>query len=295
MKKEGILAIILVGGAAILYVFFLPPPNGSDGGPETIRIAAFNIQVFGRAKRQKDRVMDVLADIAREFDVVLVQEIRDSSEQTAPYYLEKINEKPGSPYDYVRSPRLGRTTSKEAYAYFYNTGTVEFIVGSDYAYDDTDDIFEREPYVASFRSGGFDFTLVGVHIKPDDAHDEIGNLTLVVLSVLEENPDEGDVLILGDLNADGNYFEEDETSNPLRDPEFHWTVSNEMDTMTKTNWTYDRMIMMTATYSHEYVQGSTDVFYFDQEYEMSDEELVWDVSDHYPVYAEFDTTLVDDD
>ena len=295
MKKEGILAIILVGGAAILYVFFLPPPNGSDGGPETIRIAAFNIQVFGRAKRQKDRVMDVLADIAREFDVVLVQEIRDSSEQTAPYYLEKINEKPGSPYDYVRSPRLGRTTSKEAYAYFYNTGTVEFIEGSDYVYDDTDDIFEREPYVASFRSGGFDFTLVGVHIKPDDAYDEIGNLTLVVLSVLEENPDEGDIIVLGDLNADGDYFEEDETSNPLRDPEFHWTVSNEMDTMTKTDWTYDRMIMTAATYGHEYVQGSTGVFYFDKEYEISDEELVWDVSDHYPVYAEFDTTLVDDD
>jgi hypothetical protein len=68
-----------------------------------------------------------------------------------------------------------------------------------------------------------------------------------------------------------------------------------MDTMTKTGWTYDRMIMTSSTHGREYVQGSTAVFYFDAEYEISDEELVWEVSDHYPIYSEFETSLTDDD
>jgi deoxyribonuclease-1-like protein len=295
MDRRAILAIILIGSAVAIYAFTLQPPPEPDSEPETITIAAFNIQIFGRAKRQNDQVMDILAEIAREFDVILVQEIRDSSEETAPAYLERINGKPGPDYAYVRSPRLGRTTSKEAYAYFYNTQNEELIQGSDYVYEDTGDAFEREPYIASFRSGGFDFTLVGVHTKPDDAYNEIGNLTLVVHSILEMNPSEEDIIILGDLNADGSYYDEDDASNPLTRPEYRWTVSNEMDTMTKTDWTYDRMIMTDSTHAQEYVQGSTGVFYFDQEYGISDEELVWDVSDHYPIHAEFDTSLADND
>jgi deoxyribonuclease-1-like protein len=295
MDRRAILAIILIGSAVAIYAFTLQPLPEPDSEPETITIAAFNIQIFGRAKRQNDQVMDILAEIAREFDVILVQEIRDSSEETAPAYLERINGKPGPDYAYVRSPRLGRTTSKEAYAYFYNTENVELIQGSDYVYEDTGDAFEREPYIASFRSGGFDFTLVGVHTKPDDAYNEIGNLTLVVHSILEMNPSEEDIIILGDLNADGSYYDEDDASNPLTRPEYRWTVSNEMDTMTKTDWTYDRMIMTDSTHAQEYVQGSTGVFYFDQEYGISDEELVWDVSDHYPIHAEFDTSLADND
>jgi endonuclease/exonuclease/phosphatase family metal-dependent hydrolase len=259
-----------------------PAPEPEDepaSEPEDETTPGFNIQIFGRTKREKEDVMAILVNITRQFDLVLIQEIRDSSETTAPLFLEMINEAEGPEYAYVRSPRLGRTSSKESYAYFYNTETVTHAEGSDHVYNDTDDVFEREPYIATFSSGGFDFTLVGIHIKPDDAPQEIGNLTLVVASVLAEDPDEGDVIILGDLNADGSYFDEDATFNPLQAAGYIWTVTDEMDTMTKTDWTYDRIILLDATYGHEYV----------------DEELVWDVSDHYPVYAEFATDLMDDD
>ena len=272
-----------------------PDDEPTPEEPSTIKVAAFNIQIFGRTKREKEDVMAILVNITRQFDLVLIQEIRDSSETTAPLFLDMINEAEGPEYAYVRSPRLGRTTSKEAYAYFYNTETVTHEEGSDHVYNDTDDVFEREPYIATFSSGGFDFTLVGIHTKPDDAPHEIGNLTIVVASVLAEDPDEGDIIILGDLNADGSYFNEDGTSNLLQAPDYHWTVTDEMDTMTKTDWTYDRMILLDATYGHEYVDGSTQVYYFDQVYGITDEELVWDVSDHYPVYAEFSTDLMDDD
>ena len=303
LKKRTLPWLIFVASALFMLLGWWatrPDTNGGDinGVPEeptTIKVAAFNIQIFGRAKREKEYVMAILVNITRQFDVVLIQEIRDSSETTAPLFLEMINDAEGPEYAYVRSPRLGRTSSKEAYAYFYNTETVTHAEGSDHVYSDTADVFEREPYIATFSSGGFDFTLVGIHIKPDDAPQEIGNLTIVVASILAADPDEGDIIILGDLNADGSYFNEDGTSNPLQAADYHWTVTDEMDTMTKTDWTYDRIILLDATYSHEYVDGSTQVYYFDQIYGITDEELIWDVSDHYPVYAEFSTNLQDDD
>jgi len=306
-RKSGPLVVVavLVLAAALFMVQqgFLDPyldgvndDGGADGEQEppqtVIKVAAFNIQVFGRTKRGKPEVMEVLVDVAREFDVMLVQEIRDSSGETAPAYLDLINGGNGS-YAYVESERLGRSTSKESYAYYWDTETVEYVEGSAYVYNDTLDVFEREPFVASFRSGGFDFTLVGVHTKPDEAEHEIGNLTVVVASILAMNTGEGDVIVMGDFNADGGYFDEDGPS-PLKGGDYNWVVENGMDTMTKTDWTYDRIVLLNGTYRGEYVMGSCTVYYFDEALGLS-QELTEAVSDHYPVYAVYRTGLPDDD
>jgi deoxyribonuclease-1-like protein len=306
-RKTGPLVVIAALLIAALFSIqqgildpFLDQGNGdseTDGEAEptpvaSIKVAAFNIQVLGRTKRSKPEVMEVLVDVAREFDVMLVQEIRDSSGETAPAYLDLINGG-GASYAYVESERLGRSTSKESYAYYWDTETVEYIEGSAYMYNDTGDVFEREPYVASFRSGGFDFTLVGIHTKPDDAEHEIGNLTAVVASVLAGAPGEGDVVVMGDFNADGGYFDEDGAS-PFKAEGYHWVVENSLDTMTKTDWTYDRIVLLDGTYLGEYVADSCTVFYFDAAYGIQ-QELTEDVSDHYPVYALYRTDLPDDD
>ncbi|MBI3412855.1 MAG: endonuclease/exonuclease/phosphatase family protein [Candidatus Aenigmarchaeota archaeon] len=258
-----------------------------------IKIAAFNIQVFGKSKAGKPEVMDIISKIAREFDIVLVQEIRDSTGETSILYLNEINKIGQKTYSYVISERLGRTTSKEAYAYYYNNKTVNFTFG--YVFNDTNDAFEREPYIASFKSGNLDFTLVGVHIKPDDAKQEIGNLTLVVNSIITKTPQEKDVIVMGDFNADGSYFNENDVSNPFKAAEFQWIITNDMDTMVKTNNTYDRIVITNATNSYEYVNNSASVFYFDSVYGINNQTFVQEVSDHYPVYAEFYTGLKDDD
>ncbi|MFH2111897.1 MAG: endonuclease/exonuclease/phosphatase family protein [Candidatus Bathyarchaeota archaeon] len=301
MSKKSVLPVILIVALSGLYLAYqegyldsLLRPEEPEPTPETstIRVAAFNIQIFGATKRGKPEVMEVLTRVAREFDVVLVQEIRDISGDTAPAYLAAINGLEGPAYAYVESPRLGRTSSKESYAYYWNTATVGLVEGSAYVYNDTLDIYEREPFIASFTAGGFDFTLIGVHTKPEDARWEIGNLTIVASSVLAANPGERDIVILGDLNADGSYFDEDGPS-PLKTEPYIWVTGNSLDTMTKTDWTYDRVVI-TDSSLHEYVDGSCTAFYFDSEYGLSGE-IVTDVSDHYPVYAVFRVDLADDD
>lgn len=261
---------------------------------DTLRIAAFNIQVFGQTKAGRPEVMTVLARIAREFDVLVVQEVRDVSETVADTFLARINADPGPTYAMVEGPRLGRSNSKEQYVVYYVEDRVQLLDSSTYA--DPQDVFEREPLVATFQAGNFDFTLVVVHIKPEDAELELAALAGVADTLLQDNPDEGDVILLGDFNADCDYFDEDENNHPLRAAHFHWIIPDDADTTTKsTDCAYDRIILLDGTHGQEYHADSGTVFRFDLEYSLTDQDFVEDVSDHYPVVAEFGTAGTDDD
>ena len=302
MKKSSltpIITVLIIVAGVYGYLQMEPDapivpdePDTPDEPPISIVVAAFNIQIFGRTKRAKPAVMDILAETVREFDVVLVQEIRDSSETTAPIFLDHINAMDGPEYAFIRSERLGRSSSKEAYAYYYNTETVSYLDGTAHVWDDVGDVFEREPYIASFSSGNFDFTLVGIHTKPDDAVNEIGNLTLI-FDMLKTSQEQ-DIIALGDFNADGSYYDEDDMDEPLRGTQYHWIVANELDTMTKTGWTYDRIVLLDFTYSGEYVTGSTQVYDFQTIHGLN-QTFTEAVSDHFPVFAEFTVDQPDDD
>ena len=121
-----ILILITVSGGCV-ESSHTPSDNLDLGGNqsinETLRIGAFNIQIFGISKASKPEVMDVLADIIRTYDVIAIQEIRDKSQTALPSLVNLVNAD-GSQYEYIVSERLGRTTSKEQYAYIYNTGTI---------------------------------------------------------------------------------------------------------------------------------------------------------------------------
>ncbi len=117
----------------------------------TIKMAAFNLQIFGTTKASKPEVMSVLSKIIRNYDIIAVQEIRDSSQTALPMLRDAVNSMGNPSYDYIVSERLGRTTSKEQYAYIYNTQTIQQI-GYPYTYPDANDRFQREPYVAEFKS-----------------------------------------------------------------------------------------------------------------------------------------------
>jgi len=288
----GLIAIII---AAIASYAYISSEQNQTAETKTAKIAAFNIQIFGKTKSDKTDVMTELTKIVREFDIVLIQEIRDATEQTIPNFIEKINQIEGATYSFIQSPRLGRTTSKEAYAYLYNTETVQFIQGSDYVYNDTNDVFEREPYIASFKIGNFDFVLAGIHTKPEDAYNEIGNLTSVVSSIQTAKPKEKDIIIMGDFNADGSYFNEDGTSNLFKASEYNWIITNDIDTTVKTDYTYDRIVVLDTTLNHEYDAGTAQAFYFDQAYGLNNQTFVEEISDHYPVFAQYKTNLEDDD
>jgi endonuclease/exonuclease/phosphatase family metal-dependent hydrolase len=252
----------------------------------TIKVASFNIQIFGQSKRSKPEVMDILTKIACEFDVLAIQEIRDKSETTVDIYVDEINKVcDNGKREFIQSERLGRTTSKEQYAMIYNTNTVSYLEDSAYVYDDVDDVFEREPFIAQFESGKFDFVIVNNHIKPDDAEIEIPKLSDVINDATQRFQNEPDIIVLGDLNADCSYYDED--SEELTSG-YMWLIPDNADTTTKaTDCTYDRIIIKDSTFNEDYT-NSYGVFRYDIEYDLN-QELTEDVSDHYPVWVEFYT------
>ncbi|SFM49703.1 endonuclease/exonuclease/phosphatase family protein [Methanolobus profundi] len=248
---------------------------------DTLRIGAFNVQVFGVTKADKPEVMDVLADIVRTYDIVAIQEIRDKSETALPELVELVNSD-GSSYDYVVSERLGRTTSKEQYAYIYDSTAVE-LTGDPQTYPEPEgtDPFHRQPYIASIKAinGDYDAVLMVIHTDPDEATEEINALDDVLEYSESIYSDEKDFIIMGDLNADGSYFNEDGTSDL---DEYNWLIDDDWDTTTKsTDYTYDRIIMTDISE----LNGQYGVFMYDVEYGLTEEETTA-VSDHYPVFVD---------
>ncbi|MBU0698250.1 MAG: hypothetical protein KKE59_02305 [Proteobacteria bacterium] len=257
-------------------------PKSSD----TTLIANFNIQVFGKEKARKTDVMVVLAKTISQFDIVAIHKIRDAS-GTAIKNLENAVDAMGSDYQYIIGPRLGRTSSKEQYAFMYNAKTIE--AGESYTFDDTAlDYFHREPFIAHFKTknGNFDFVLITIHTDPDDATREINSIPMVVRDAQKHFQDEKDFIVLGDLNADCGYFNEDDPASPLRNPEFMWLITNDMDTnLSKSSCTYDRIIITAMATTEDYA-GESGVFRFDTVFGLTDT-MAKKVSDHYPVYGVF--------
>jgi endonuclease/exonuclease/phosphatase family metal-dependent hydrolase len=256
----------------------------------SVTLATFNIQVLGQSKLGKPAVVATLVDVVNDYDLVAVQEIRDATETTAGAFRDALNAGP-EPYAVIVGPRLGRTSSKEQYAFFYRERAVEPLPGA-YTYADPGDRFEREPYIVPFRvrggGPGFDFVCVNVHTKPEDATAEIAALVDVVADVQQRFPDEGDIIVLGDFNADGAYYDEDGAAQPLRAPAFRWLIPNDTDTTVAASAnTYDRVVWVAAETDPNYA-GTWGVRRFDEEPAfLARGAAAATVSDHYPVWVRF--------
>jgi deoxyribonuclease-1-like protein len=250
----------------------------------TIKIATFNIQIFGKAKREKDDVVKILEEIVKNFDVVAIQEVRDITETTIPYFVERLNSS-GKKFNYVISERLGRSQGKEQYAFIYNTNSVKF-KGFSYVYKDINDVFEREPFTAEFESGKFTYALTNVHTKPDDATNEIGFLVDVIDDAKNKIAPNKDVIVLGDFNADEEYFSE-ATTTGLRDLKYIWLITDDFDTtVSSSRRTYDRIVITEPT--KEDFTGKCDIVRFDDIFGLMKKDAKR-VSDHYPAYCIFYT------
>ena len=250
---------------------------------ETIRIATFNIQVFGSSKADKTHVMDILSRVARQFDVIAIQEIRARDQDIIPRYVERIN-MTGRQFDYVIGPRLGRTDSKEQYAFVFDRASIEVDRSQLYTIDDPDDLMHREPLVGWFRVRGpsqdqaFTFTLINVHTDPDETDQELDVLDDIFRVVQNDGRGEDDVILLGDLNVNDRHLGQLGQVENLT-----WVVSG-TPTNTRGTKQYDNILFSEAA-TVEFT-GRGGVYDFMREHNLSLQEAI-EVSDHLPVWAEF--------
>lgn len=215
---------------------------------QSFEIATFNIQNLGQSKMQKADVVDTLAMIVRQFDIVAVQEISDISNQTAGAFLKVLNAS-GARYKLSCSARTGRepddVKSAEQYAFYYDSKTVSLTDAA--LYPDVHDDFQREPYVASFtrKSDSLTFVICTIHTAPEQAVEEIAALAKVAKWIPTRFRNVKRIIFCGDFNASCSYASPaalDELA--IRKTPYVWVVPDNADTnLANSACAYDRFVV----------------------------------------------------
>jgi len=276
VSRSGILSRVAEAFTLLLAIALL------GGCVRDAVLATWNIRILSDNSRDDDELA-LIADVIGRYDFVAVQEARDTA------VLDRLVAiLPG--YSYLASAPVGRSV-REIYAFLYRSDVVE-PVGEASLYPDPDDMFIREPYVAGFRVGRFDFTVVSIHLLYGDSigerREELRLLDDVVAWVDEQNGDESDILLMGDFN-----FPASDAGWELDGWEF-LVSPDSMTTITDTS-SYDNVV-----YRHEYtgeLAGLYEIYAFDEfVFRNDDDAASLAVSDHRPVAALFRISpLADDD
>lgn len=256
-----------------------------------LKICSFNIRSFGESKRENQKVMDVIVKVIKRCDIILLMEIKDSTNQICPTLMERLNgNSRATTYNCVISSRLGRNTYKEQYAFIYKEKLVT--VKERYLYHDLQDgdadVFSREPFVVWFQSPQTaikDFVIVPLHTTPEASVKEIDELADVYRDVKRRWKAEN-FIFMGDFNAGCSYVPKKAWSSiRLRtDSQFVWLIGDEEDTTVRssTDCAYDRIVLRGREIVNSVVPKSSSVFDFQKAYGLTEEEAL-EVSDHFPV------------
>jgi endonuclease/exonuclease/phosphatase family metal-dependent hydrolase len=260
-------------------------PAPESAGP--VKIVSFNLRRFDDTKAANRKTAGFMASLLRDADVAALQEGLQVSETAVREFVSLT----GPNRDFVLGPAEGRAAFyRENFIFVYNKDRVTLIAAT--VYPDETRTFERPPMAAYFRAAGFDFIIVNCHIKPDETTTQ----TAREIAALPETVryftrlwQENDVLIAGDLNADGAYYDEANLARVF--PQTAWTIitDNGCDTTVSPNntFTYDRLVISKST--NEDWTGTWGVIRFDT---LDDCRKITsnpgvDISDHYPLWAEF--------
>lgn len=248
---------------------------------EEVSMATWNVRYLSDGSRD-DIELAHIADIIKRYDFVAVQEARDTD------VLDRLMDTLPN-YEYIASPEVGRGQT-EIYAYIYRDELFEPL-GTAYVVGDPADRFIREPFVAHFRTGDFDFTFVTVHLlygdSKADRREELVLLDEVVAAVEEANGPENDIILAGDFNfAADDHGWELSGYEPIVSPATPTTI-------TETS-SYDNFWIDPNDTTE--LEGLIEVYAFDEVmFDNDDEAASLAVSDHRPVAAVFRNDLGDDD
>ena len=230
-----------------------------DNDSQNISIACWNLKIFGQTKASNETLITYYAEKLDDYDIFIIQEIRDASGTAIETLAEKFPD-----YEHIVSNRAGQSSSKEQYAVFYNQKAI-LVDSYDYQVEYQESM-QRPPLKATFISNNWTFTLYTVHTQPDNVPGELSIMEAII------GKPTGDTLILGDLNADGSSYDE---NNIQHFTDWNWVVTNDCDTTVAiSNNTYDRIIINEQVENNFHSFGVMDDVRDDQ-------------SDHYLIYAYF--------
>jgi len=232
--------------------------TGQEDGGNNIKIANWNIQTFGPKKASNDALMNFYTDKIDDYDIIFIQEIRDKTGNSFAKLCSMLPE-----YNCNISSRAGSWWYKEQYGIIYRKD-IQIIDFTDYN-PDKQKRWERPPVMVVFNASGYIFTAYDLHAKPANVAKELASLQSII-------SDEGNIIVLGDLNADCSYYN---NKKETQFDDWHWIIGDYGDTTVASNvCAYDRIILNDNAYN-EY-----------SGYGIDTQGITKQVSDHYLIWVE---------
>lgn len=224
-----------------------------------IRIGSWNLQRYGPTKAANDEKVRQITNKINDYDIMIVQEVTDSSGAAFNKLCAYLPS-----YKCFASDRIGSDTYKEQYGIIYKDAELinSYMISSN--------AIERGPFVLEFKSDNWNFNIVTLHTRPNNVSLELTALEYI----LDTNPRfANDTVVIGDLNADCDYY-----PYILNLDDWTWGITSDEDTTTgKTVCAYDRIIFNKEA-SDNFVKAGID------------RNIASGISDHYPIFAIFDTS-----
>ena len=281
-------------------------------------IGTWNIRAFGGLTEKwqsasgdspKRNLADIcaIAEIVSSFDVVAVQETRDDLSG-----LHRLMERLGSSWNFIITDvGEGQPANGERLAYLFDTERVrlsglagELVVPEEWFGEITHGALQRQfartPYAVSFAARDQGFTLVTLHIIfGDKSADRIHELAAIAAWLSERASDADEfnrnLIALGDFNIDrwNDPNWQAFTGQGLTPPQELFDVPRTIFDKPKAHSFFDQIAWFTKgnrealTLSYIGSGGGfrwTDYLLKD----LSNTEKSWRISDHYPLWVEFD-------
>jgi endonuclease/exonuclease/phosphatase family metal-dependent hydrolase len=274
---------------------------------ETLNIATWNIREFGK-KARSEAAIHYIAEIIGQFDLVGIVELRDNLSDLGrvlpvlgPYwravYSDMIPDSGGNreriAYVYDQRAAVFNGLAAEANPPRKKKG-LEYLAERD---------FWRAPYIASFRSGNFDFVVLSVHVRWGDnleaRRQELEMLADWIEGRRQDKYNEdNDIIVMGDFNIPSRTdpLFKAISKNGLQIPKALLGV--EHGTNLEKDKRYDQ-ILHHAVYPENFTNagGVLDFFIDEKGIEelfpagMTKAEFTYQMSDHLPLWIQINTDI----
>lgn len=266
---------------------------------EPVRVASFNLQIFGETKESRPRLMHALGEIVNQFDVIAFQEIGSNGSKASDAECAKLAGSIARVADSVAGVH-GRWAfvNGDQYAIVYRADKFDLVASGEYSGTQT---FTYRPLEARLKAktGSLDFVLMTVHTRPDLAEVEIPMLRTAMMEACVKYGTDM-VACVGDYNADGKFYLKGLGYNLRGFDGYVTVIPNGADTTVSpnTNCAYDRIELtpalgkrFTKTYGVLIPSQFMDVSSVEGPADKKGTDSA--ISDHYPVWCELSDAVAE--
>lgn len=275
------------------------PPSKID---ETVNIATWNVREFGKKPRTKAALF-YIAEILSQFDLIGLVEVRDDVSD-----LKRVLDILGPEWRTVYSDAiLDAGGNRERIAYLFDRRAVTFNglaaeaqpprvkKGTEYLSNIS---WWRSPYIASFRSGNFDFVCVTTHIRWGGGEAE----RLVELDALaqwvydksqEKVAEDRDLIVMGDFNipSEKSPLFKAITAQGLKVPDK--LLKSTFGSNLEKNKRYDQILHL-PQYPESFCNAGGVLDFYQGDHRklfpnLTKTEFTYQISDHLPLWIQINT------